>query len=139
MKNYVRSPYELFSEMEKLPVEQHLAHLKDNLSFGVVTVLQGNFSPSVVLDLPEGEPPFVRDKTAPDRTLKRFDNAVKPLGYCLESNKGHNSLKKQKIFIDILEAVYEKDADILIAMKDKCLTDLYPFITLELAKAARIV
>lgn len=130
-KNYVRTPSELFAELKK--AKDKTKHLKENLSFGVATILQLNFSNRIHLDLPEGEPPFTPDTSTPDRSLLRFDKAVKNLAYCV---KGHNipAVKKEKIFVQILESVTEDDAKIIIAAKDKKLTELYPDITADLVK-----
>jgi hypothetical protein len=133
MKTYQRTPAELFAELEK--VEDKVKHLKENQSFGLVTLLQLAFSPSIKLELPEGAPPYKPDVSSPDRTLNRYDNAIRDIGVCVVENR-IASFKKEKVFIQILESVSEKDAEIIIAAKDKKLTELYPHVTKELVEAA---
>lgn len=130
-KTYQRTPCELFAELEK--AEDPVKHLKENLSFGVSTVLQLAFNPKIVLALPEGAPPYKINSNPPDLTPSRFDNALKQIGVCTVANKTP-SYQKEKVFIGILESISEKDAEILIAAKDKKLTELYPFVTEDLVK-----
>lgn len=58
---------------------------------------------------------------------------IKPLGNCV---KGNNiaGFKKEKILIGILESIHTKDADIIIAAKDKKLNKLYSKITKNLVE-----
>ena len=43
---------------------------------------------------------------------------------------------RERIYTQILESVSEDDAKILVAMKDKDMTTLYPTITKELVREA---
>jgi len=133
MKTYQRTPAELFAELET--AEDKVKHLKENQSFGLVTLLQLAFDPKIKLELPDGAPPYKKDVSSPDRTLSRYDNAIRDIGVCVVENK-INTFKKEKVFIQILESVSEKDAEIIIAAKDKQLTELYPIVTVELVKSA---
>lgn len=130
-KNYQRSPAELFEELKT--AEDRSKHLRANLSYGVITILQLAFNQRIRLDVPEGEPPYVEDKNPPDRTLRRYDNAVKELGHCTIQTK-IPSFRKEQIFISVLESVSAQDAKIIIAAKDKKLSELYPFLTEEFIK-----
>jgi hypothetical protein len=134
-KTYQRTPAELFVELELDTVTDKVLHLQENVSFGLATLLQLAFSPNIKLELPEGPPPYKTDTSPPDRTLNRYDNAIRDIGACVVENK-IPSFKKEKVFIQILESVSEKDALILIAAKDKKLTELYPILTKELVEKA---
>ena len=133
MKTYQRTPAELFVELEK--AEDKVKHLRENQSFGLATLLQLAFDPKIKLELPEGSPPLKSDPSSPDRTLQRYDNAIRDIVVCVVENK-IPAFKKEKVFIQILESVSDKDAEIIIAAKDKKLTELYPLVTLELVKSA---
>ena len=131
---YVRSPSELFAELAVVP--DAATYLRENgKNFGVMTVLQLAFDPKISLELPEGEPPYRADPNPPDRTLKRFDSAVRDLGRCARGVRLGPGVK-EKIFIGILESCSQKDAEIIIAAKDKKLTELYPIVTRNLVIAA---
>jgi hypothetical protein len=137
-----RTPYEVFSEVEKLAsFHDRVEFLKANETFSVKTILQCNFLPSIILDLPEGAPPFRRDPMPPDMAKSRIDKSIKILGKLAlapgqRPAHGLAKLKKERSFISLLEAVSEHDADVIIAAKDKELTKLYPMIDATLAKTA---
>ena len=91
-----------------------------------------NFNPNIQLDIPEGPPPFKRDtQTHPD-LMSPLVTQISYLKACVVSNKNLAKMKKEKIFMDVCEAVPPCDADILIACKDRQLETLYPNITREL-------
>jgi hypothetical protein len=58
---------------------------------------------------------------------------------CVVGNKTVNQMKKEKIFIAILEQIHEEDANILCAAKDGTITNLqnkkYRKITKSLVEA----
>lgn len=134
-------PHEVFGALEKMDsFHDRVAFLQAKQSFSIRTILQCNFTPSIVLDLPDGSPPFERDVLPVGNSMGRVDKAVKVLGQLIAPNgvptKGLSRMKKETRFIQLLESVYEKDADVIIAMKDKALSKMYPALDLTLAKAA---
>jgi hypothetical protein len=48
----------------------------------------------------------------------------------------HQRVLKERRFVGILELLHARDAEILIAMKDKSLSKMYPKLTASLAKKA---
>jgi hypothetical protein len=135
-------PHEVFAYVTTLSsFDDRVQYLEANASFAIKSILQCNFSPHIVLDVPAGAPAFKRDTLPGDQTLARIDKAIKVLGD-LVLKRGQTptasllSIKRQSRFIQLLESVNEKDADIIIAMKDKILTLLFPVIDETLAKAA---
>jgi len=99
------------------------------------------FSPNIRLDLPEGIPPFSRDNLPLGNSMGRVDKAIKVLGKLAlmpgqTPSSGLSKIKKETLFIQLLESVNEKDAEAIIAMKDKTLSQLYPVLDETLAKAA---
>jgi hypothetical protein len=96
------------------------------------------FLPAYKFLLPEGEPPFKPDAA--------------PLGMSetnlyVEAKKFHNlfcnanlkPIKRESIFIGLLEHIHPTEAAVLIAVKDQKLTKLYPKITWKLASDAGII
>lgn len=135
-KTYTRTPAEVFEQLEQLEKEKDkVTFLRDNASFAVLSILQGAFDDKVVFDIPEGAPPFTRDTNPQGYSLTRINNTAKLFVVLTKSSK-LPPVKKEKKFIEILESVHEKDADVIIAMKDKKLTELYPSITEKLVLKA---
>lgn len=135
-------PHEVFADLAKIDSFHDRAnHLRSNSSFAIRTILQCNFTPSIRLDLPDGAPPFNRDGMPLGNSLGRIDKAIKVLGRIAimpgqTPSVGIARIKKETLFIQLLESVNEKDADVIIVMKEKSLTSMYPILDETLVKAA---
>lgn len=110
-----------------------IKYLKKHDSFALRTVLQLAFNKSIKLDFPNGAPPYKQLDSPIGLEPVRLKNVIKNLGNCV---KGNNvpTVKKEKIFIDILEAINVNDAKAIIAAKDKELDKLYSNITYDLVE-----
>lgn len=93
----------------------------------VAGLLKINFNPDINFNLPEGTPPFkVFDKP------KGIDHSYleveyRNFGYFFgESNL--TPMKRENLFIDILERLYVDEANLLLAIKNHQLTKLFPNI-----------
>ena len=136
-------PHEVFDLLEQTKkVEDRVRILQENNTFEIQTILQGAFHPGVIFDLPEGAPPYTPDKGAPGcqptplhKQLIYLVNCVKGKGKFDEKDK-YTRIRRETQFIKILEIAYEKDAEILIAMKDKKLNKMYPSLTVSLVRKA---
>lgn len=134
-------PYEVFGEIEKLnSFEEKVQYLKSHGTFAIKTILQGNFSPSIVFDLPHGPAPYNKDMMPPENSLARIDTSIKSLNkLILVKNTpavGLVKVQKEKRFIQLLESINAFDAEIIIQMKDKALQETYPSLTLSLVETA---
>lgn len=96
------------------------------------------FLPTYKFQLPEGEPPFKpadQPMGMTDTNLyvecKRFYNV-----FCKPDVK---PIRREALFIGLLEGVHPEEAKVLIAVKDQQLTKLYPKITHKLVSDAGII
>ena len=95
--------------------EKRIEYLKNNAFKQVKTVLQLCYNDKIQLDLPKGKPPF---RGASDgHTASRLKNAFKTIKYCVVGDPTPR-VKKEQIFIGILEGIHEEDALLLCAAKD---------------------
>ena len=82
--------------------------------------------------LPEGDPPYKpytgKNGTSPTDLLKAILRGR--LAY-FGRNKKVTSVKREELFIRLLETVHASEAKVLLAVKDQELTKLYPNITYE--------
>jgi hypothetical protein len=97
--------------------EERVEALRANGNYTLRSILQGMFDANVKFALPEGAPPF---------NVNRFDepkaihNEVSRFYLLVEAgNRNIRPIKREQIFIQMLEAVSADDAQLLIAMKDK--------------------
>jgi Family of unknown function (DUF6433) len=98
--------------------EEKVNALRNNNTFPVRTVLQGAFDPRIKWILPEGVPPYkVNDLVDQENVLIRDS---RKLIYFVEGS-GHNlkPLKRETMFVEFLESLAPKDAELILAIKDK--------------------
>lgn len=126
--------HELFEEAQNAKTrDERIALFKENDTFVLRTILQLAYNKSIELDFPSGAPPFNANTNPTGLEPVRLKNVIKPLGNCVKGNK-IAGFKKEKILISILESIHKKDADIIIAAKDKKLAKLYSKITENLVE-----
>jgi hypothetical protein len=129
--------HEVLEETCKLKERSdRIKYLKDNAFKQLKSVLQLCYNDSIELDLPYGKPPF---ESCPEgREPAALSNAFKPIGACIKNNNIPR-VKKEKIFIGILEQLTKDDALILCAAKDGTITTVknkkYSKITKSLVEA----
>ena len=126
--------HELFEEAQNAKTrDERITLFKENDTFVLRTIIQLAYNKSIELDFPSGAPPFNANTNPTGLEQVRLKNVIKPLGNCVKGNK-IAGFKKEKILISILESIHKKDADIIIAAKDKKLAKLYSKITENLVE-----
>ena len=99
--------------------EERIAVLKEYNCLALRDILKGGFDDEIQFLLPEGEPPY---EPAPERnppsTLHKMS---KKFRYFAVGGPGERLPKArvEKMFIQVLEAIDPRDAQLVIAMKDK--------------------
>lgn len=96
------------------------------------SVIAHMFDPRIKFNLPEGDPPYSPSQFD---TKTRLYSEIRKL-YIWVEGVGPNMprVKREKLFIDLLESVDPQDAKMLLSMKDK--KSPYKGLTLEVAMAA---
>ena len=118
--------------------EEKVSILKDYNSLALRNILRGSFDESLVFILPEGKPPYREDDAPEGYTRSSIQHKCKQFAYFVKGGPGENlpAYKRERMFIEILEGVHPKEAEIVIAMKDKSLNKIYNSITKELVQEA---
>jgi hypothetical protein len=112
--------------------EERIETLRINCNESCKIVLQYMFHPEVKFALPEGKPPF---KYSQFNEPNMLHSEARKLYLFLDGvNPDMKSVKRESLFIDILQSVDPEDADLLIAMKEK--TSPYKGLTKEIVYAA---
>ena len=98
-------------------------------------LLKAAFDPKIKFDLPEGNPPYIKNE-APAGTehTSLASEAKKLYHFVVGGNNQINSLKKETMFIQMLEGLQEQDAEVLMAIKNKSLNNAYKGLTANLVK-----
>ena len=98
-------------------------------------LLKAAFDPKIKFDLPEGNPPYIKNE-APAGTehTSLASEAKKLYHFVVGGNNTINKLKKETMFIQMLEGLHEQDAEVLMAIKNKNLNNIYKGLTSNLVK-----
>jgi hypothetical protein len=110
-------------------INQRVHYLRENDSQALRVILTGVFSPYVKWLLPEGEPPY-KPCDLVDQHHRLYTEARKMYLFVEGGNPNLNQLRREALFIELLESLDPADAKLVIAMKDHQMP--YANITLEL-------
>lgn len=98
----------------------------DNIALKIM--FQYAFIPEKKFDLPEGDPPFKPDAAPLGMTPSNFIQEIRRW-YIFTREKVLPKVRKEQLFIQLLESVHPSEAKVLLAIKDQKLTSLYKNIT----------
>jgi hypothetical protein len=113
--------------------EDKVKVLRENDHFAIKTILQGAFDPRIKWLLPEGEPPY-KPNDLVDQENVLIHDARKLMHFVEGGNPNLKQLKRESMFVEMLESVAPADAKLLCAIKDKKLP--WKGITAEIVNEA---
>jgi len=100
--------------------------LKENESLHLKSVLIWNFDDSVVSVLPEGEVPFDKNEAPAGTEHTYLAHEHKVLyNFIKGGNDFLKPVKREQLFLQLLEGLHSDEAEVICLMKDKKLTDKY--------------
>jgi len=113
--------------------EEKVAALQHNDSFIIRTILQGALDPRVKWLLPEGTPPYKPSELV-DQENVLLREARRLIHFVEGGNPDLKQMRRETLFVELLESVAPSDAKLLCSIKDKKL----PFkgITVDIVKEA---
>lgn len=125
---------EFFDKVSKLKKrEDKIAALQYNDSFEIRTILQGAFDPRIKWLLPEGEPPYNPNKLVDQENV--LIKECRKLVYFIEGGAPNlKQLRRETMFVELLESVAPADAKLLCAIKEKKFP--YKGITVDIVREA---
>jgi len=128
--------HEIFTKINNAKDKsQKIAVLKQFDNQAMRQLLKAAFDPKIKFDLPEGNPPYIKNE-APAGTehTSLASEARKLYHFIVGGNNTINKLKKETMFIQMLEGLHEKDAEVLMAVKNKELNNAYKGLTAQMVK-----
>jgi hypothetical protein len=96
-----------------------------------------NFLPDYKWILPEGEPPF--KPAAEPLGMTPTNMFVEARRMYVFMRKDLTAMKRETMFVNLLEGIHPEEAKILIAVKDQKLQKIFPKITWKLVSDAGII
>lgn len=127
----MKTLHEVFTEIQDAPTRKERQEiLQANDTFTLRTVLQLNFSTDIELDIPTGNPPLEcseKNPPSPDKIIRKLANCVKGGKY--------TTIKKERLFLDVVESFTEDDANIICLAKDSKIMKMYSRVSESLVKS----
>lgn len=97
--------------------EEKIQILKDNNHHAVRDIIKGGMDPNVKWLLPKGRPPFKANvPESPPSSLLREN---RKFAYIIEGGIETTKVKRERIFIGILESIHPADAELVLNMVAK--------------------
>lgn len=112
--------YEVIELASKAKTKKdRISVLREHESWALKDLLRGTYDDLVQWSLPPGAPPY--EPAAESSVPSTLHNQHKKFKYFVKGLAGDQvqAFKRERMFIDMLEGIHPKDAELLILMKDK--------------------
>jgi hypothetical protein len=121
---------ELLKEINENPdlLAQHTQNNALRVTF------QYAFDPALKMNLPEGDPPFKPDSNPLGMSPANYQQETRRFQIFLRTDEQLSRLRRETLFVQLLEGLHPSEAKLLLALKDQNLTSVYPNITADLLK-----
>ena len=99
--------------------------LQDNVSQALKSILIINYDESIVSMLPEGAPPYNKNEAPAGTEHTRLEHESRILHHFFKGGSNFSGMKREQMFIQLLEGLHPDEAEVVIAAKDKTLGKKY--------------
>ena len=113
---------EVLAEAGKIVLrEERIKFLQKNKSPGLTDILRINYDDSIVSVLPLGAPSYKQDDAPKGYEYTILNKAYTQFKYYFKGpvSSGMKPLKREGLFLNLLESLNPEEAELLIAAKDK--------------------
>lgn len=126
----------IFTDLEKISSrKQKVNFLKSHRPNNVMLrLLKYTFDPNIEFDLPEGDPPYRPNEELDDDHSGLYQEDRRLYLFIKGGNPDLQKMKREMLFIEVLESIHPKEAKVLLAVKDKKLP--YKGLTKKLVEEA---
>ena len=130
--------HEIFTKVNNAKDKQRkIEVLRQYDSPSMRQVLKGAFDPKIKWDLPEGTPPYIENEAPLGTEHTYLDQEAKRLWhFVVGADLNLTKVKKETLFIQMLEGLSADEAKLLIGVKDKNLNNIYKGLTSAVIKEA---
>ena len=117
--------------------EDKIAVLKNNVTDPLLVLLRLNYDHMLKMDLPEGEPPFRKDTDKPiGYNESSLQLELRRFYVWLEPSTNLPKLKKESLFVSLLEGIHWTEAEALCLAKDRKLHTKYKSLKEDMVREA---
>ena len=111
--------------------------LRKNNNASLRMVLKSSFDPKIKWSMPSGDVPFIPNDAPAGTDHTRLATEAKKLYHFIEgADNTTPKMKKENMFIQMLEGLHESEAKLVIAAKDKRLHQVYKGLSKDVVKEA---
>ena len=111
--------------------------LKEYRDDSLTAILIWNFDDRVQSAVPEGQVPYKENEVPVGTDHTSLRREWKQLYHFIKGgNDTLSGLRRESMFIQLLEGLHPKEAEIICLVKDKELEEVYPKVTLDVVKEA---
>ena len=111
--------------------------LRKNNNASLRMVLKSSFDPKIKWSMPSGDVPFMPNDAPAGTDHTRLATEAKKLYHFIEgADNTTPKMKKENMFIQMLEGLHESEAKLVIAAKDKRLHQVYKGLSKDVVKEA---
>jgi len=126
----------IFKDLEKISSRKEKvnflkSHRPNKL---MLQLLKYAFDPAIKFDLPEGAPPFKENDILAEDDSGLYGEQRRLYLFIEGGNPNLKPIKREMLFIEVLESINPKEAKVLLAVKDKKLP--YKGLTKKLVEEA---
>jgi len=111
--------------------QKKIEFLRKNYSPALGTILKYTYDPNLKFLLPEGPVPYTPSNVVENHGML-YSEARKLYLFVEGGHPNLTQIKRETLFIQLLESINEKEAVLLCAVKDKDMSRLYPSVNYEL-------
>jgi hypothetical protein len=117
--------------------EEKIAVLKNNVTDPLLVLLRLNYDHMLKMDLPEGEPPFRKDTDKPiGYNESSLQLELRRFYVWLDPKTNLPKLKKESLFVNMLEGIHWTEAEALCLAKDRKLHTKYKTLKEDMVREA---
>ena len=117
--------------------EEKIAVLQNNVTDPLLVLLRLNYDHMLKMDLPEGEPPFRKDTDKPiGYSESSLQLELRRFYVWLEPTTNLPKLKKESLFVSLLEGIHWTEAEALCLAKDRKLHTKYKSLKEDIVREA---
>lgn len=127
---------EMLQDIDKNP---ELLNTKYKTSAPMRIVFEYAFIPDNKFILPEGDPPFKPDPAPLTMSRSNFIMELRRLYIFTKKREDLAAIRREALFIQLLESIHPSEAKVLLAIKDQKLDELFKNITFERVVAAGFI
>ena len=130
--------HEIFTKVNNAKDKQRkIEVLRQYDSPAMRQVLKGAFDPKIKWDLPTGTPPYIENEAPLGTEHTYLDQEAKRLWhFVVGADMNLTKVKKETLFIQMLEGLSADEAKLLVGVKDKNLNNIYKGLTSAVIKEA---